>query len=143
MNLGATVSIKCKSQLRDNLDTKPVTLYNRGMRYRKLRIAWSVAWGAAAVLLVAGCGGPPSSATIAQLKSGIKPVIQQLEAYKAAHGEYPKYLSQAGIELPVAKYGGWRYATDGNTFGLAIGDYGRDEFELYWNSKVGDWYLDT
>src|SRR3954469_13810361 len=29
--------------------------YNRGMRFRKLRIAWSVFWGLAAVLLVMLC----------------------------------------------------------------------------------------
>jgi len=87
---------------------------------------------------IVGCSSPY------HYTNGVKPVIKQLEAYKANNGVYPSDLATAGITLPEAGYGGWKYASlDNNTrFSLSIGDYGRNGFVLYWDSIYGNWTMD-
>lgn len=91
------------------------------------------------MLLVGGCG--PS---MGQLESSGNPIIKQIEAYNAEHGEFPDNLAKADITLPDAPYGGWEYHTSNNNseFVLRIGDYGRDNFVFFWDSRYGSWYLD-
>lgn len=97
-----------------------------------------------AVSVLVGCGRP-SDAKFASLRSQAEPAIQAIEAYKTSHGTYPSNLTQAGIRLPEAGYGGWKYSShdDGYRFQLSVGDYEENGFVLFWSSDYQDWYLDT
>lgn len=96
-------------------------------------------------LLVFGCSGPPTDEEFNSLKTNATPIVEQLEAYKRVHKEYPSDVAKVGIELPDAAYGGWKYRTRENNsvFALSLGDYGRNGFVLFWDSKHGVWYLDN
>jgi hypothetical protein len=77
------------------------------------------------------------------LKAQGDTLVQQIDAYRAAHGEYPRSLKDAHIRSPLTFFGYWHYErTAGNSFWLWVGDYGRDEFRLRYIPDRG-WDLDT
>jgi hypothetical protein len=72
-------------------------------------------------------------------------MVAQIERYRSAHGRYPETLRAAGISQPTYHYSGFAYRLieGGEAFELSIGDYSRNGFCLFWNSKWGVWYHDT
>lgn len=100
-----------------------------------------VAWFAAIVFveLVLPRRCSPSS-----VERDAAPLIQQLDAYRQAHGRYPPTLEAAGIRPPRYRCGTFTYTLDADgSCGLSIGDYARDNFEASWDSNKREWYLDT
>ena len=88
----------------------------------------------------------PSDVVLSQLRSEGDKIVAQIESYKVKNGGYPDNLSDANIVLPKALYGGWRYnilRNSGISFELQIGDYGKDAFTLFYESKDHTWHLDT
>jgi hypothetical protein len=82
-------------------------------------------------------------ARIDQLRAGFRP---RLEQYRAAHGEYPSRLEDAGIPTPSTRYGALRYEASRDSAGnprywLAVGDYARNGFVSTWRSERGAWGL--
>jgi type II secretory pathway pseudopilin PulG len=94
-------------------------------------------------VLVSGCADPPQGTERAALEAQGKAIIDQVEAYKAEHGRYPGDLAAAGITVPAAGYGGWRYESSGGQFTLHIGDYSQHLWELSWSSANPGWSLST
>jgi len=76
------------------------------------------------------------------LKAQGNTLVQQLDAYRAAHGEYPSSLGDAHIRAPLTFFGYWHYdSTPGSPYWLWVGDYGRDGFRLRYIPDRG-WDLD-
>ena len=76
------------------------------------------------------------------LKAQGDTLIQQIESYRAAHGEYPQSLGQAHIKAPRTFFGRWQYSRfAGNSFELSLGEYSRDDFQLRYRPASG-WYID-
>lgn len=69
-------------------------------------------------------------------------MIALIERYRELHGEYPPSLVDAGITPPIHGYEPWQYQRGGDYFILAVGDYARDDFVLYYISGKHGWYLD-
>jgi type II secretory pathway pseudopilin PulG len=103
---------------------------------------WAVIIGAVLLTgLVAYCVA--RSPNYSALKAQGNMLVQQIDAYRAAHGEYPRSLEDAHIENPLTFFGYWHYErTAGNSFWLSVGDYGRDGFTLRYIPDRG-WNLDT
>ena len=76
------------------------------------------------------------------LKAQGNTLIQQIEAYRAAHGQYPDSLQQAHIKAPHTFFGRWEYRHFADSFELCLGEYTRDDFFLRYRPDRG-WYLDT
>jgi hypothetical protein len=71
-------------------------------------------------------------------------IIEQLDAYKAAHGVYPESLEAASIVSRCNWYGGFRYSVcrDQSACELLIGNYSDDLFVLGWTSAQRKWWSD-
>jgi type II secretory pathway pseudopilin PulG len=75
------------------------------------------------------------------LKAEGNTLVQQIEAYRSAHGEYPQSLEQAHIKAPFTFFGRWQYiSTKRDWFMLSLGEYDRDDFELRYRPDSG-WYI--
>ena len=94
-------------------------------------------------LLLSACTRAPDHRDIEALKLEGNGLLQQIEAYAAKHnGQYPQTLETAGIKPPKTRWGAWRYSfTEGQVF-VAIGEYGRGGFVLYWSPRHG-WCVDA
>ena len=72
--------------------------------------------------------------------------VEAIEAYRTAHGNYPTTFGDAGITPAdtATKFGPWIYMHSGTdpSFEISVGDYGRNNFALWWNSSHPHWYLD-
>ena len=80
-----------------------------------------------------------------QLRQQGNPIIAQIEKYHGQHGKYPLLAADAGIKLPLTRYGRWKYVAweGGRSCQLSVGEYdGLKPFVLFWHSKQGEWYLD-
>lgn len=99
--------------------------------------AWLAAMVAIEIALPPRCDS-------SDVKRRAAPIIQRLGEYQRTHGSYPPTLEAAGIPSRRYRCGTFQYRldTDGDCY-LSIGDYLLDDFEAYWNSKTGKWYLDT
>ncbi len=76
------------------------------------------------------------------LKAQGNTLVQQIQAYRATHGEYPQSLEKARIKAPLTFFGRWKYTGFGaDSFELSLGDYSRDDFELRYRPD-SDWSLD-
>ena len=85
-------------------------------------------------LALASCSAKPDWD---RLEAQGNEIVRTIEAYRAAHGEYPQSLEAANAPPSKAKWGEWRYSRSGKVFYLSVGDYGRDGFELYYSPDVG------
>ena len=96
------------------------------------------------LIVLFGCG-TSSRPDFLQLEAQGETILEQIEQHKATHDVYPSSLSDVNIVLPNAPFGGWRYHSfdDLEQFELAIGDYKEHMFVLFWNSRSGNWHLDT
>ena len=96
------------------------------------------------ITLLVSCG-PPGRPAFSQLEAAGDPIVEQIERHRAAHGTYPSDLDEAGIALPDAPYGGWKYQSyeGGEDFQLSIGDYIQHDFTLFWTGNSASWYRDT
>jgi hypothetical protein len=79
-----------------------------------------------------------------ELEAEGRELVSALERWRAEHGRYPLSLAEAGLAPPRNGYGGWRYVERqaGASFGLACGEYERDDFVLYHSRETGAWVLD-
>lgn len=123
------------------------------MKLRWIVIAGMLAFGCAAVFgltsVVSGysvvqtltCFLAPSQTDLTQIG---QPISDALVSFHAQNGAYPKSLSDLDIGTPTTFYGDWRYTVsdDQQSCTLAIGDYGRYLFEVWWTPENG-WYTDT
>ena len=71
-------------------------------------------------------------------------IVESVRATVNSTGLYPVSLSEAAVNLPLSRYA-WEYSTTSGRrqFRLSVGDYGRDGFRLYYDSKPGEWRRDT
>jgi hypothetical protein len=86
------------------------------------------------------------AAEIARIDQAHARFRHRLEAWRAAHGEYPSTLEEAGIQVPATPYGPVRYQAYRDAAGiprysLAVGDYVRNGFVDTWRSERGEWGL--
>jgi hypothetical protein len=96
---------------------------------------------AAFCTILTGCSRPPD---FPALEAQGTPLVAAIEKYRDSHGVYPPTLEAAGLTPPQTRFRPWRYdlRPDGS-FQIAIGDYGRDGFVLFWTSQNKSWYRDT
>ena len=82
---------------------------------------------------------------IPALKSQGAAIIEALDAYERNHGRYPEALSVLTGILIETRYGAWHYRVEegGRKCAIWVGDYGRNLFELSWDSDKKSWYLDA
>ena len=72
-----------------------------------------------------------------------------LEAYRQAHGEFPRRLGELSLprsetRLPCGTawtYERWPPGQGG--YKLILGDYGTNHFQYYWNNETCQWHWDT
>jgi hypothetical protein len=98
----------------------------------------------AGVLLISGVVGYCIARTpnYDALKTQGNALVQQIHAYHAVHGEYPRSLEDAHIKAPLTFFGYWHYDhMASNSYWLYVGDYGRDDFRLRYIPDRG-WDLD-
>ena len=105
---------------------------------------------AAAVLLVCARVTPPGYSAdervrVERLHAEFAPA---LERYRQAHGGYPPTLEAAGIATPQTEYGPleyhtWRTDKDEPAYSVSFGDYARNGFTAYFDSRLGKWHLDS
>jgi hypothetical protein len=78
-------------------------------------------------------------------------LVEAIEGYRKAHGNYPTILADAGITPAdtATTFGPWSYkhAEADPTFVLSVGDYGRNDFVLSWYpsdqwNRDPHWYWD-
>ena len=96
-----------------------------------------------ACLVLTGCWGPPTQKRLQALMAEGDAIIVKLEAYKTKHGAYPETLQEAGVSAVQTKYGPWEYSSDSNGIYLAVGDYRKHLFKIWWQPDLGTWYIDT
>ena len=121
------------------------------LRYR--RTPWR--WGAVAAVcgaVVLGCGMamPPGyhageRERVQRLHAQFAPA---LERYRQTHGAYPPTLEAAGIATPRTEYGplqytAWRTREGAPAYSVSFGDYYRNGFTAYYDSRQGEWQLDS
>ncbi|MEM9589132.1 MAG: hypothetical protein AAGA03_17760 [Planctomycetota bacterium] len=73
-----------------------------------------------------------------------QPIVDAITSFHDDHEEYPPSLADLDVSDRTTFYGDWRYkvSADGETCTLAIGDYSRYLFEVWWTPDDG-WYIDT
>lgn len=117
------------------------------------RTPW-VTGGVAAVsaAIVLGClmAMPPGysadeRARVERLHARFAPA---LERYRQAHGQYPPTLEAAGIATPQTEYGpleyrAWRLDDGAPAYSVSYGDYLRNGFTAFFDSRAGTWQLDS
>ncbi|MEM6471245.1 MAG: hypothetical protein AAF802_16915 [Planctomycetota bacterium] len=83
----------------------------------------------------------PSRSELTQLG---QPIADALTTYNSKHGAYPPSLLDAGVTVHPTFYGEWRYRVSegGQSCTLAVGDYSRYLFEVWWTPEKG-WYIDS
>ena len=88
--------------------------------------------------------GPPSTTEMNKLIAEGDEIVEKLKQYHASHDRYPSSLAEAGIQSPKSAYGSWEYIveSDGTRFFLAIGDYEKHLFRIWWEFEANDWYID-
>lgn len=88
-------------------------------------------------------GSTPAAAEIDRLMAEGDAIIAQIEAYRNEHGAYPGSLGEAGIVVPEAGFGGWKYQRQREGgFSLGIGDYSKEHPFALFKVNGADWYLD-
>ena len=87
---------------------------------------------------------PADPARIAAFKASGKPLVDAIEAYRRAHGDYPDDLDAIGKASETAGRENWTYRKKDREDGyvLKVGDYRKDHFVLDWDSRYGDWATD-
>lgn len=119
---------------------------------RGRRIPWLIG-GISAVAAAAALGFlivmPPGysraeQARVERLHAQFAPA---LERYRQVHGTYPPTLEAAGIATPQTRYGPLEYTPsmkDGAAaYTLGYGDYIRNGFTAFYDSRRGRWDLDS
>ena len=82
--------------------------------------------------------------SVAKLKAQGATLVDAVERYRAAHGEYPATLEAAGVSAPWTGYGRWEYGRDvGGGFYLRVGNYSDHLFLMGWDSREKRWYIDS
>jgi hypothetical protein len=88
----------------------------------------------------------PDKQELHRLQTEGDKIVAQIKQYNTKNGRYPSDLENAEIHVPRERYGGWKYLvpTDhgGTSCELCIGDYRKNGFTYFWDSKANHWCLD-
>ena len=113
------------------------------------KVSWLVG-----MALLGSCGardchpGDLSPATMAQAERQGTELRHLLAVFEKFHGSYPVTLDQLGVGAEITRMPcgtTWTYtpASNGASYLLRLGDYGRNGFLLEWNDRNSTWQWDT
>ena len=71
-------------------------------------------------------------------------IASAVEAFEADRGRLPTTLAEVEVANPLTRYGRWRLSAkdEGSGYHLVFGDYGRDGFEIWYDSAERDFTVD-
>jgi hypothetical protein len=146
--VGAGLFLLAVALLNRFRDTLTVVLVAAALAAVAAAVVFRRNWGMAAFApLGAAAGGfvvwAFAAPSFASLRRDGDVMVADVEQYRQANGRYPETLAEAGVTPPWSRFGPWRYESDGASFRLAIGEYGRDGFVLSFISGGRGWYTDT
>ena len=106
----------------------------------------------AALLLLVAYAGPHSysKSNREQIEVQGTRLITAIEDYRSTYGAYPSTLEAAGISAPQTPYGPIRYSlgcgrwrVDPTWYCLNIAYYDKHGFEMAWDNRSRNWWLDS